>query len=292
MTKKVPTLSVITVTKNRAPLLTKALASLVGQCKKGDEIIIVDASTDDTPTVVASFKKRLPLRYIRYLTPGYPAFYNKAAQVARGDILVFFDDDCVASRTFLARIRRAHQKNPNCVIQGMTYSIPKGNLYVDIMGDHYRNWLAMMTVSGNRMKSFDSKNASLPRKLFWQHNGLSSEMYRGSEDIELGIRLRRQGIPILFDRTIVASHHERTTLASFIAQHKRFAESEGYLDKVVPRRDRLGVIPTKKLILHLRSFVKRERALIVGGRWRQALFLPCLYGMLAIIRMWGYATNR
>ncbi len=292
MTKKMPTLSVITVTKNRAPLLAKALESLVGQCKKGDEVIVVDASTDNTPEIVAGYKKRLPLRYIRYFTPGYPAFYNKAARVARGDILVFFDDDCVASRSFLANIRRAHQKNPDSVIQGMTYSIPKGNLYVDIMGDHYQNWLAMMTLSGNHMKSFDSKNASLPRKLFWQHGGLSSKMHRGSEDIELGMRLRRHGIPILLDRTIIASHHERTTFRSFIAQHKRFAASEGYLDKVLPRSDRLGIVPAKKLFLHLRSFAKRERMLMTSGQWRQALFLPCLYGMLAIIRVWGYATNR
>ena len=292
MAKKAPTLSIITVTKNRAPLLKKALASLVGQCKKGDEIIVVDASTDDTPAVVASFKKRLPLRYIRYFTPGYPAFYNKAAKVARGDILVFFDDDCVASPSFLSRIRLAHQKHPGSVIQGLTYSIPKGNLYVDIMGDHYQNWLAMMTVSGNRMKSFDSKNASLPRSLFWQHRGLSSQMHRGSEDIELGMRLRRAGVPIYLDRSIVASHHERTTFRSFIAQHQRFAASEGYLDKVLPPSDRLGVVPTKKLFLHLHSFLKRERTLIATRQWGRALFVPFLYGMLAIIRVWGYATNR
>jgi len=289
---KTPTLSVITVTKNRAPLLTKCLASLAGQCKKGDEIIVVDASTDNTPDVVASFAHTLPIRYIRYLKPGYPAFYNKAAKAARGDILVFFDDDCVATPSFLENIRRAHIRYPDSVIQGLTHSIPRGNLYVDIMGDHYKNWLAAMTITGNEMKSFDSKNASVPRRVFWTHNGLSPQMSRGSEDIELGLRLRRNGIRIYLDKSIIASHHERTTLISFLMQHKRFAESEGYLDKILPKTDRLGIVPVKKLFLHAVSFTRREMMYIRSHKWKEALLTPLLYTSLALIRVWGYAWHR
>lgn len=289
---KDPTLSIITVTKNRAPLLRKCLASLLDQCRKGDEIIVVDASTDDTPQIVAAFAKQMPIRYIRFLEPGYPAFYNKAAKVANGDILVFFDDDCVATPSFLKNIRRAHRRHPNSVIQGLTHSIPHGNLYVDIMGDHYKNWLTAMLVSDNEMKSFDSKNASLPRHVFWQHHGLSPQMHRGSEDIELGMRLRRNGIRIYLDKSIVASHHERTTLRSFLAQHKRFAESEGYLDKILPEADRLGVVPAKKLFLHAQSFIRRERMYIRHFQWKEALLLPLLYITLALIRVWGYALHR
>lgn len=286
------TLSIITVTKNRSALLKKCLTSLTGQCKKGDEIIVVDASTDDTPQVVATLAKKLPIRYIRYLKTGYPAFYNEAARKARGDILVFFDDDCVASPSFLTRVRAAHRRYPNSVIQGLTHSIPRGNLYVDIMGDHYKNWLAMMTITGNEMKSFDSKNASLPRELFWKHKGLSPRMHRGSEDIELGLRLRRHGIHIYLDRSVIAYHHERTTLSGFIAQHRRFAASEGYLDRVVPKADRLGVVPTKKLLLHIRSFFRRELLFIRTNEWGNALLLPFLYAALALIRVSGYAWHR
>lgn len=292
MPKRTPTLSVITVTKNRSKLLSLCLTSLIGQCKKGDEIIIVDASTDDTPSVVARLSKRLPIRYIRYLKSGYPAFYNKAARAAKGDILVFYDDDCVAAPNFLASIRRAHSKHPGCILQGFTHSIPRGNLYVDIMGDHYRNWLAAMTVKGNEMKSFDSKNASMPRFLFWQYGGLSPAMYRGSEDIELGMRMRRGGVHILLDRSIVAYHHERTTLSCFLTQHKRFAQSEGYLDHVLLPSERLGVIPQKKLLLHIRSFVRRELSFIYAGNLRNALLLPLVYALLALTRISGYATHR
>lgn len=292
MPKKPLTLSVITVTKNRSALLSLCLTSLIGQCRNGDEIIIVDASSDDTPNLVARLAKQLPIKYIRYLKPGYPAFYNKAARVAKGDILVFYDDDCVASPNFLDSIRQAHTKHPGCVLQGLTHSIPRGNLYVDIMGDHYKNWLAAMTIKGNEMKSFDSKNASMPRSLFWQHHGFSPAMHRGSEDIELGMRMRRDGIRVLLIRSIVAYHHERTTLISFLAQHQRFAQSEGYLDHVLLPSERLGVIPHKKLILHIQSFVRREISLVCNGRLCDALLLPFIYTLLAMIRLSGYARHR
>lgn len=286
------TLSIITVTKNRAPLLKKCLESLRHQCMKGDEIIIVDASTDDTPTLIASFAKHLPIRYIRYLKPGYPAFYNKAAKQAKGDILVFFDDDCVASNTFLARVRRAHRIHPHSIIQGMTHSIPKGNLYVDIMGDHYKNWLSSMTIHTNELRSFDSKNASIPRDLFWKYGGLSASMKKGSEDIEFGIRVRRHGIHIYFDASIIASHHERTTFIEFIRQHRRFAASEGYLDHILPKHERLGVVPKRKLLLHFKSFLHREANAIKHAQWNHVIMVPVLYVTLACIRLWGYATNR
>lgn len=287
-----PTLSIITVTKNRAALLREALASLVGQCKPGDEIIVVDASTDETPNVIASFSKKLPIVYIRFLKSGYPTFYNKGAKRAKGDILVFFDDDCRATPQFLERIRRAHETHPDSIIQGFSKSEPKGNLYVDIMGDHYANWLEAMSLGHNTLKVFDSKNASIPRALFWKYGGLSRSMQLGSEDIELGLRLRRHGISIYLDRSIIVSHRERTTLWEFLAQHRRFAASEGHLDRVLPRSERLGVIPYKKLMLHIRSFLRRERHAISHGNIKDAAFLLFLYATLAWIRVWGYAWHR
>lgn len=287
-----PSLSVIIVTKNRPYLLAQALASLVGQCGPRDEIIIVDASARDTLAVIPRFRPFLPIKHIRYYTPGYPLFYNKGAAAANGDILVFYDDDCIASPTFLRAIRTAHRRHPDSVIQGYTHSIPRGNLYVDIMSDHYGNWLATMALPHHTLTSFDSKNASIPRQLFRRHGGLSRTMIKGSEDIELGIRLRRRGIPIYLEESIVAYHHERTTLTEFLAQHYRFAQSEGSLDKILPKQERLGVIPRKKLFLHLRSFAKRESGYIRRRNLRNACVLPLLYAALACIRVWGYATNR
>ncbi len=293
MKQSSPSLSIITLTKNRAVFLKKNLASLVGQTNPGDEIILIDnASTDETGLVIASFESLLPIRSYRTTVAGYPRLYNLAVRKARGQIIVFLDDDCIANPAFMAAIRRAHQKHPNALIQGITHSIPHDNLYVDIMGDHYKNWLEAMKIGPSKLKTFDNKNASLPRKLFHKYHGFNPVMTRGSEDIELGLRLKRQGVPIYFDSSIIAFHHERTTFAGCIAQHRRFAASEGYLDRILDPSERLGAIPTKKLLLHIQSAWKRELSYIYRLQWKEALLLPLVYITLAWIRLWGYTTNR
>lgn len=288
------TISLIIVTKNRAQLLSHCLSSLMGQLKNRDEIVIIDnGSTDETSTVIASFAKKLTIHAFPKPKGTFPQLYNSGVAQARGDIVVFFDDDCRATPDFLDNIRRAHTKHPNTVIQGLTKSIPKGNIYADIMGDHYANWIATMLIdNNNHMRTFDNKNASIPRALFTKFHGFSPAMSRGSEDIELGLRLRRNGIPIILDRTILAYHHERTTLAGFLAQHRRFALSEGYLDRVVEPSERLGIIPKKKLFLHMKSVLRREMNYLTHWKLNSVLLLPFLYLALAWIRFTRYHLSR
>jgi glycosyltransferase involved in cell wall biosynthesis len=285
-------LSIIIATKNRSSLLAKNLSSLHGQCRGGDEVIVIDASDDDTPSVVTSFESSLPIRYVRFTKPGFPLFFNEGANVAQNPVLVFFSDDCTASPTFLERIRNAQQRRTHAVIQGLTHSRPKGNLYADIMADHYKNWLTMMSLPHGELKSFDCKNVSMPRSLFWKHHGFRRRMSQGSEDVEFGMRLRRSGIHIYLDRSIVAYHRERTNFGELLSQHRRFAESEGYLDRILPKEERLGIIPPQKLLLHLVSFLRREYLYLRRGSWQKAALLPFVYAALAWIRVTGYATNR
>jgi hypothetical protein len=99
-------------------------------------------------------------------------------------------------------------------------------------------------------------------------------------------------VPIILDAAVIAYHRERTTFAAFIAQHRRFAATEGHLDAVLPKNERLGLLPRKKALLHLASFIRREWDALYHARFGEALIVPFLYGTLAWIRLWGYATNR
>ena len=286
-------LSVITLTKNRAALLAKHLASLVGQTRPGDEIIIIDnGSTDETSRVIASFRTVLSLRVWKSLRSGYPKLYNLGVQKARNSIIVFFDDDCVAAAGFLRGHRAAHRDGKPKVVQGQTFSLPKGNIYADIMGDHYQNWLTIHKVHGNFLKTFDNKNASLPKSLLKKYGMFSEKQSHGAEDIELGLRLHAHGVPIHFAPRIIAYHHERSTLAGFIRQHLRFAVADSVLAKDVPREETLAMFVRQKVLLHIQTALHREWWYIKTGDVGKALYLPVLYVTLFIMRVWGYATAR
>ena len=138
------------------------------------------------------------------------------------------------------------------------------------------------------MRTFDNKNASMPRSVWLASGGFPQQLSVGSEDIELGLRLRRKGVQIVYDPSIVAYHHERKTFAGFVDQHRRIAMSEALLALRAPGADSLREVYIKKIILHIQSAVRRELFYLTSFQITYFFMLPCLYIVLAVVRVWTY----
>ena len=86
-------ISVVVTTHNRAGLLRQALESIMAQVSCGAEIEVIvvdDASTDDTPAVVASYPD---IRYLCTAQGTAAGSRNVGIQHARGEWIAFLDDD-------------------------------------------------------------------------------------------------------------------------------------------------------------------------------------------------------
>jgi len=93
-------ISLVIPTYNGAAFIESALRSVYAQTLLPTEIIVVDdASTDDTPEVVASLVQHsaVPLRLIRRtLNSGGPAIpLNAAIAEAQGELITILDQDDV-----------------------------------------------------------------------------------------------------------------------------------------------------------------------------------------------------
>ncbi len=89
--------SLIIITLRRAALLRNTLEGLTRQTKPVGEIVIVDNGPDaETERVASSFAARLHIRYVAEPRRGYGCARNRGLAEARGEILYFLDDDCVA----------------------------------------------------------------------------------------------------------------------------------------------------------------------------------------------------
>ncbi len=102
-------LSVIIPTLNHSAFLKDAVESVICQDfpRSRYEIIIIDnGSTDDTKIVVESFltANTPDIRYFFEKRPGLHIGRHLGAKVARGDILIFADDDIIATPTWLSSI--------------------------------------------------------------------------------------------------------------------------------------------------------------------------------------------
>ena len=93
-TIKMPTVSVIIPTYNRAHLLGRAIRSVLAQTLQDWELLVVDdASTDDTEIVARAFGDSR-IHYVRHqVNKGAPAARNTGIRKSRSEYIAFLDSD-------------------------------------------------------------------------------------------------------------------------------------------------------------------------------------------------------
>jgi glycosyltransferase involved in cell wall biosynthesis len=111
-----PLASLCIPTRDRARFLARTLASYTAQRERRFELVIVDdGSTDDTRDVARVAATELDVRYIRRAHAGVAASRNAAIRAARGELLIFTDDDRVVDPDFVADHVAAHGAGPTIV---------------------------------------------------------------------------------------------------------------------------------------------------------------------------------
>ena len=119
-------LSVVVPTHNRSRKLELALRSFEKQtlARHHFEIIVVDnGSTDDTRFVVANSAKGENVKYFYNASPGLHVGRHVGFREAKGDILVYVDDDIEAFPTMLEAIDDAFKRSDVALVGGKC--IPK-----------------------------------------------------------------------------------------------------------------------------------------------------------------------
>ena len=128
-----PAASVVVPTHGRPGRLARLLASLAAQSVPAGqvEILVVD---DGSPAGRSPSEASLPpnARLFRQSRQGPAAARNAGAARARGALLAFVDDDCVAEPGWLAALLDAHAAHPLALLGGATRNGLPDNLVADV----------------------------------------------------------------------------------------------------------------------------------------------------------------
>jgi glycosyltransferase involved in cell wall biosynthesis len=213
-------LTVVIPTYNRSGVLRRALEAYREQTAPHliQELIVVDdGSTDGTEVMVCESTRQSPflVRYLRQSNQGPAAARNYGIREARSRIILFTDSDIVPERDFVSQHAQWHRENPQTSAAVLGYvtwpANPKPTPFMRWYGEKgplftYGKFRNKREVS---FSNFYSCNVSLKTD-FLRNHGLFDEEFKSAayEDTELGYRLSRAGLKLLYNPNAIAYHHQ------------------------------------------------------------------------------------
>lgn len=228
-------LSVVIPTYNREALLKKALEGYLTQSAAQSicEVIVVDdGSTDSTESVVLEIgqKSPFPVRYLRQPNKGPAAARNVGIRDARADIILFTDDDIIPHPDLVMQHLAFHEEHSESCYAVQGYVTWSPQVSVTPFMKWYGEQGALFGFSQIKGRTeidfryFYSCNVSL-KSAFLRDNGMFDESFRGAayEDPELGYRLERNGMRLLYNPAAVGYHFQSFSFEQACQRGKRAA---------------------------------------------------------------------
>ena len=215
-------ISIIILTNDRPILLRKALRSIRRQTRKPYEVIIVDDSRtrqEETRRVISEFRA---LRCSVVRNTEHSIAYGRSAGMlaARGDIVVYLDDDCEAHPAYLEGFFVHFQKkSPPDAVVGYIVNARPDNVYAATQYAFYqrgiyRYFRDASTPSEIRWgRMLDCEVLGIRRTVLKKVGFVMRHRRYRNDDIDLGLRLLARGKTILFDPSIVARTTPRVSLS-------------------------------------------------------------------------------
>ncbi len=222
--------TIVIPTHNRGAKLIATVERLLANDAVGfDEIEVIvvdDGSTVPAAKLVDGLRASPPLtlRCIRLVPNVGPAGARNAGfRCARGEIVLFVDDDILSPPDLIRRHVQAHGVRPGSVVCGSWQRLEPEPMtplyrYVDSLGfdaatGSAEKLVPAAIVSSGHISAERSQMFSPEEGVY--RDGLSVP---AAEEYELSIRLRNRGIPLLSARRIEAWHDQPVTLASMCRQ--------------------------------------------------------------------------
>ncbi|MDO8834352.1 MAG: glycosyltransferase [Vicinamibacterales bacterium] len=208
-----PHISVVIATRDRGASVARLVRQLDAQTLRHEafEMVVVDdGSADAVAPHLAGLRTGASVHVSRIEWSGQAAARHHGALIARGDVLVFLDDDMQVGTGYLEAQRAHHAAVPHAVVLGRISPDPglgRMPLFERYHARQLERWRRSMLggTEAPRGQHLCTGNVSMRREDYLAVGGFNPELRR-SEDRELGIRLEKHGCAIVYGDDVESVH--------------------------------------------------------------------------------------
>ncbi len=239
-----PSLAVVIPTYNRRAILERTLEALGNQSQSDFRVVVVDdGSTDGTFAWLenrARTARQPQLSVLRQENQGQGQARNLGVRQVAEDLVLFLGDDVIPRGDFVAEHLAAHRGAvPPRAVVGFTdwrrseMRVTPALEMANVEG-HQFGFAHMRPGAEVPFTCFYTSNLSLPRNLLGDTPFDPEFAAYGWEDIELGYRLSREGVKLVYHPAAVAEHLHPMTLADLFARQRLVGRGLAALFKLHP----------------------------------------------------------
>jgi len=241
-----PLISVVIPTFNRSEYLKLALQSLTEQTisRNEFEVIVNDGSDDNTIEICEIFQSKLNLKCFTIENSGISSAKNLGLFCSTAPVCFFFDDDDIAHEDLLREHIASHSKYPeeNVAILGYTTWSSKIKIsylmhYITDVGYnlfYYKDFENEQELDN----TFFWGGRSSCKKSFLAKNGVFNQGFRfGSEDIELGFRLKKYGLKVIYNENAISYMARPLTFEQFCKRCEKQGKSLDHFLRLHPNNE-------------------------------------------------------
>ncbi|MEM6910821.1 MAG: glycosyltransferase [Verrucomicrobiota bacterium] len=232
-----PKVSLIVCTRNGAPTLAACLESLRQQSYPDYEVIVVDdGSTDETSRILKGLRG---IEVISQEPAGLSAARNEGAAAARGELLVYTDDDCVAPSFWLHELVSVLEREGAEVAGGPNVPFAPAAGLAGVVARAPGN-PAHVLLDDVEAEHLPGCNLAVTKAAWGAIGGFDPQFRTAGDDVDFCWRLREAGYRLVFAGGAMVWHHRRGSLAGYLRQQIGYGRAEALLLAKHPERFRGG----------------------------------------------------
>jgi GT2 family glycosyltransferase len=216
-------ISVVLPTYNRLDQLKQVVAGLERQNfprHQYEVIVVSDGAVDGTNEYLKGLKTTLQLRPILQRNQGVAAARNHGVYRAKGQLILFVDDDVVPEPELIGQHWQSHQEHgDDVIVLGPMNSPPDFPMSPWVLWEQRMLLKQYESMVQGRWqptaRQFYTGNTSLARHHIVAVGGFDPA-FRRAEDVELAYRLADRGLRFVFNPAAVGHHYARRSFNSWL----------------------------------------------------------------------------